>query len=364
MKRILLLADAGSEHTEKWALGLASRGLTIGLFSLNPPAYSWFKNNPGIQFLNEFTTIKSTSSTLSKLAYLKFIPQLKQAINDFRPDVVHAHYATSYGLLARWSGFKPYFISAWGTDVMKFPQKNFLARSILKKNLMQAAKVLATSHTILEAIHKVSNVPVTIVPFGVDLTQFKPTPKLQLFPADSIVIAAIKPIETIYGTAVLLAAFQILHTKYPENKLRLLIVGEGSLKATLLKKAKDSELSDKILFTGRIDFSNVAHYFNTADIFVNISEYESFGVSVIEAAACEKPVVVTDVGGLREIVEEGKTGYRIPVNDVNATVSAIEKLILNPELRKTMGINGRKKVEQHYDWKNNLYQMIEIYAQF
>ena len=60
---------------------------------------------------------------------MKFVGTLKTAIAQFKPDVVHAHYATSYGLIGALSGFHPFVISAWGTDVMKFPQKNFINKA-------------------------------------------------------------------------------------------------------------------------------------------------------------------------------------------------------------------------------------------
>ncbi len=363
MKRIFLLADAGSEHTEKWALGLAGLGFEIGLFSIEAPSYRWYEKNKSIHFLSDEITKHKKNTRLSKLAYLKLVPQIKQAIKNFQPHVLHAHYATSYGMLARLSGFHPYFISAWGTDVMKFPERSFINKIVLKRNLQSAEKIFATSNTIVEYIHKVVDIPVTIIPFGVDLTQFKPAAKLPLFEEGTLVIAAIKVLESIYCMDILIKAFAELIVLHPTKKLGLLLVGEGSLRAELEVLCEKLKIKEQVIFTGRVNFSEVAAYFNTADIFVNISEYESFGVSVIEASACEKPVIVTDVGGLREVVDEGITGYRIEVHDVGATVQALEKLVVNPSLRTEMGKNGRKKVQALFDWKQNLKQMAEFYNQ-
>lgn len=364
MKRILLLSDAGSEHTEKWALGLASKGFKIGLFSITPAAYDWYSNQPNLQFLNSNATNKSGNSFFSKLNYLGLLPQLKRAIKKFNPQIVHAHYASSYGLLARLSGFTPYFISAWGTDVMKFPYRNFIFRKLLIQNLEKASMVFATSETIKSYIAKLTSIQVKIIYFGVDVQQFKPSEKLALFDSDAIVIAAIKPIEPIYCTDILLEAFAILSKKYSNLKLRLLLVGEGSLKEELQAKVEKMGILNQVKFTGRVNFNEIARYFNTADIFVNISEYESFGVSVIEASACEKPVVVTDVGGLKEIVEDQITGFRVPVRDVEKTAWAIEQLLLNTEQRISMGKKGRLKVIEQFDWESNLNKMVKFYTEY
>ena len=359
--KILLLADAGSEHTEKWAIGLAELGFEIGLFSLHPASYPWYDKHENILYLNSDFIDNQRQTAFPKLAYLKLIPLLKQTIKNFKPDLIHAHYASSYGLLARLSQFRPYYISAWGTDVMKFPDKNFIYCAILKKNLKNASKVFATSQTIKDYILRVVEIDIEIIPFGVDLNQFKPAKGLPLFEKDTLVIGAIKVLTSIYCIDVLISAFAEVAKRNPEIKIGLLIVGEGALRNKLEKQCENLGIQNQVIFTGRIDFSDVSNYFNSCDIFVNISEYESFGVSVIEASACEKPVIVSDVGGLREIVDEGINGLKVPPRNIQETVIAIEKLLNNKALRIEMGKNGRKKVEEKYDWKNNLQQMSKWY---
>jgi glycosyltransferase involved in cell wall biosynthesis len=97
------------------------------------------------------------------------------------------------------------------------------------------------------------------------------------------------------------------------------------------------------------------------DVLVNISDYESFGVSVIEAMACGKPVIVSDVGGLKEVVENESVGIRVKVKDINETAGAIEKFYKDPELKNKVGLSGRKRVEELYNWENNLETMISNY---
>lgn len=170
--RVLLLSDTNSEHTEKWALGLASQGLEVGLFSFNKASYSWYQNKPNITILFEPENKLDQNSTSSKLSYLKYVNLMKNAILQFKPDVLHAHYATSYGLIGALSGFHPFVISAWGTDVMKFPQKNLLFKSILKYNLKKADAICATSHTIKDFLKPVTSKNIHVIPFGVNVNQF------------------------------------------------------------------------------------------------------------------------------------------------------------------------------------------------
>ncbi|MEP7171185.1 MAG: glycosyltransferase, partial [Bacteroidota bacterium] len=100
---------------------------------------------------------------------------------------------------------------------------------------------------------------------------------------------------------------------------------------------------------------------NMMDIFVNVSHNESFGVSVLEASACEKPVVLTSVGGLMEVAEDFVTGIFVPPANIAAVAAALEKLIIDKNLRLTLGMNGRKKVEREYEFSTCLAKQIEIY---
>jgi len=357
--KVLLLSDTYSEHTEKWALGLANKGVKVGLFSFNKASYEWY-SHPGITVFFEPEKKINAESTLTKLAYLKYVTILRKIIKHFQPDILHAHYATSYGLVGALSGFHPYIISSWGTDVMKFPNKNFVAKSILKYNFRSADLLCATSETIKKFIHQVIQKDVTVVPFGVDVENFLPKKVDSLFAKDDFVLGSIKPLEELYNIDILIKSFAALHEKYPA--LKLLIAGEGSEERNLRDLAIKLKVSEAITFTGRIPFSEISKYYNMIHVLVNISEYESFGVSVIEAMACEKPVIVTNVGGLKDIVNDEDLGLKVDVRNIEQTTAAIESLIADKIKYKQIAENSRKHVIENYSWKNNLQQMIDLYT--
>ncbi len=356
--RILLLADTYSEHTEKWALGLANRGVLVGLFSFNKASYEWYIHKNITVFFEPDKKINA-ESTLTKIAYIKYVSILKKIIKQFKPTILHAHYATSYGLVGALSGFKPFVISAWGTDVMKFPQKNFVAKSILKYNFKHADLICATSNTIKEYIHQVISKDVTVIPFGININEFKPKIVDTNFKITDFVIASIKPLELIYKIDILIISFSQISQKHLH--LKLLIIGEGSEDGNLKELVKKLNIYDKVVFTGRIPFNEISNYYNKINILVNISQYESFGVSVIEAMACEKPVIVTNVGGLKEIVNSDDVGLKVEVDNIEQTKNAIEKLITDKELCERISINARKHVVENYNWENNLQTMIDEY---
>lgn len=178
--KLLLLSDTYSEHTEKWALGLAGKGVEIGIFSFNRASYDWY-SHPNITIYYEPEKKINAESMVTKLAYLKYVGILKKIIKHFRPDILHAHYATSYGLVGALSNFHPFVISSWGTDVMKFPNKNFVARSMLKYNFSKADILCATSETIKSYVQQVIKKDVLVIPFGIDMDRFYPTEVESLF---------------------------------------------------------------------------------------------------------------------------------------------------------------------------------------
>jgi glycosyltransferase involved in cell wall biosynthesis len=356
--KILLLSDTCSEHTEKWALGLAGNGVEVGLFSFNKASYEWYDHKNITVFFEPEKKINA-ERTLTKLAYLKYVAILKKIIQHFKPDVLHAHYATSYGLVGALSGFHPFVISAWGTDVMKFPNKNFVAKSILRYNFSNADLICATSNTIKEYIAPVIDKDVTVIPFGIDVNKFKPTPVSPVFKEGDFVLGSIKSLEKLYNIDVLINSFYRLHEKYPQ--LKLLIIGEGSAGEKLKALVKKLEIEDKVMFTGRVPFSEISDYYNRISVLVNISEYESFGVSVIEAMACGKPVIVTNVGGLKEVVKDDTVGLKVEIGNVEQTAAAIERLVTDAALYQRISETARMYATTTYNWNDNLQQMLDAY---
>lgn len=352
--KILILSDCNNPHTIKLVKSFSKKNnievFLYGLERLKVNDYLTLKN-----FNVKTLDIKvKKSGTISKIKYLQAIFDIKKIIKEFRPDIVHAHYASSYGLLGVLSGFHPFVISVWGSDIYIFPKKTFIHKIILKYNLKKADKILSTSFAMAKETSKYTNKNIDVIPFGVDLDVFKSKKVLDSyyapFNSEDIIIGTVKSLEKIYGVEYLIKAFKIVLDKHKNLPLKLLIVGGGSLKKSLISLTKELKIDDKVKFVGKIPYYDVCIYHNIIDISVFLSLSESFGVAVVEASACEKPVVVSNVGGLPEVVDNGLTGFVVPVKSEKKAAEAIEKLILNRDLRVKMGKNGRKKVKELYNW--------------
>jgi L-malate glycosyltransferase len=356
--KILLLSDTYSEHTEKWALGLADKGIEVGLFSFNKASYEWY-NHQNITVFFEPENKINAESTFTKIAYLKYVSILKKIIRHFRPDILHAHYATSYGLIGALSGFHPFILSVWGSDVYDFPLRSKFHKKLFQYNLKKADVLMSTSHVMKDEINKYTNKNIIVTPFGVDVNKFSKRENA-LRKNGSINIGTIKPIEEKYGIITIIEAAEQM---VKGNKsLKFYLIGDGNLDH-YRQIIESKNLSEFFEVTGRIPFSEISDYHNILDIFVNVSvdDSESFGVAAVEAMACEKPVIVTDVGGLKEVVNHGEFGIVIRKNDPNELATAISDLINNRDQANALGKKARQHVLRHYNWEDNLNRMIEVY---
>jgi L-malate glycosyltransferase len=364
--RILLLSDPNSAHTIKWAKSLAQNGLEILIFGLSTCEGSIYQDCANLQVSTlgiDSSIVRNTQTTMAKTKYFQALPWVKRIIAEFKPHLVHAHYASSYGLIGALSGFHPYILSVWGADIFEFPRKSFLHQALIRYNLKKADKILSTSQIMAREINKYTRQEIEVTPFGIDLDIFGPQAGSSLFDPGDIVIGTIKGLEEQYGVEYLIRAFKLLRDKYQSLPLKLLIVGGGSLERRLKMLVKELNLENDTVFTGRVNFDTVPHYHNVLAVYVALSviDSESFGVAVIEASACGKPVVVSDVGGLPEVVENGVTGFVVPARNAEKAAEAIERLIFDRDLRIKMGQAGRDRVKKLYNWADNVRQMINIY---
>lgn len=363
MKRILFLADVNSSHTQKWVSSLVSRGFQIGLFSLSNPETDWFSGRVNLTLYDRpgFSSKMFSNSSLKKIAFLKTMPFLKKVIREFKPEIIHAHYASSYGLLGRLSGFHPYFISVWGSDLFEFPMKSFIHKEVVRRNLRSADEIFSTSKVLEDQVYRISGSASQVIPFGIDLEMFHPAVGSSLEEGETIVIGTIKSLEKNYRIDVLMKAFAIARAARQNLNLRLVLVGGGTEEDNLKRLAENLNIADVTEFKGRMPFDLIPGCHRAIDIFVNLSAQESFGVSVLEASASGKPVIVTNVGGLNEVVVENVTGLMVPVNDAGKTADCMIRLIDNRKLAKELGARGRKFVAENYDWLMCVEKMCNAY---
>lgn len=359
--KICYLSDANSIHTRKWCDFFKKKGYDIYVISLNKGEID------GVKVFNlnyDLDEVKGNSS-LKKLKYINSFNIVKEIIKEIKPDILHAHYATSYGLLGALCKFHPYILSVWGSDVFDFPNEGKIKKQMLKYNLSKADKILSTSKVMAIETNKYIDKDIEVTPFGVDLNRFVPFNN-KYEDKDEIVIGSIKTLEAKYGMEYLLRGFAKVQHKYPDKKLKLEIAGKGSQKEFLETLAKELGVEEKVKFLGFLNGDEVIEAFNRFDIavFPSTLDSESFGVAAVEAQACGTPVIVSNVGGLPEATKPNTSSLLVRKNNSGDIAEALEKLILDKDLRITMGKNGRKFVEDNFNIEDNFNKVDEIYLSY
>jgi len=351
--KILLLAAANCIHTTRWANGLVSRGIDVHLVSAHVSPLD-LDSRVHLHILKN----------KSPFGYLTAVFEVRKLIKQIQPGLVNAHYATGYGLLARLVGFKPTLLSVWGSDVYDFPEKSFLHRWLLKGNLKSATAIASTSHCMArKTAETFQHKNVFITPFGIDETIFSPSAKPEEL-QNQIVLGTVKTLKHGYGIDVLIQAFaQAWQTLGSPENVKLEISGSGPDLDELQNLAHDLGVLKQVLFHGQVSHQDVPQMLNRLDIYCAFSRFESFGVAILEASACEKPVIVSDADGPAEVTLDGITGMVVPKEDVDASAKAMIKLIQDETLRQKMGKAGRQHVLENYTWEKSLDLMIEAYKE-
>lgn len=356
--KIALLSEFSSIHTVRWANAFAERGHELHLISCPSRA--------------------NTNHLISKKVHLHFLPipsplgyylniiTFKNILLTIKPDILNAHYASGYGTLARLSGFHPYVLSVWGSDVYDFPYKSIWHKRLIQKNLLAADRLCSTSNVMAKQVHtlypEISHIEIT--PFGIDTQIFKPTFKNNQ--KKVLTIGTVKTLAPKYGIDTLLHAFVYVKERMAKNNpsvaLRLLIVGGGPQESELKLLSERLQIGENCTWVGKIPYNEVPQYLNLIDIYVALSrlDSESFGVAILEASACGLPVVVSDAGGLPEVVVTGETGLVVSRDKPEEAGEAILQIAENSELRKSMSIKGVEHVKNFFDWNENVLVLEKI----
>ena len=262
--RILLLADINSVHTQKWALGLSQQKIKIGIFSLNHSDSNWYQSSNFITCLWQ-PKKKSSQSLFSKITYLFTLPIILIQIIKFKPNIIHSHYASSYGFLGALTFFKPFIVSVWGSDVLSFPKTGRLQKLIIQFVFWRAKQICVTSNILKKEVQLYTNKTSKVIPFGIDLNQFYST-AIHQHPHD-FTFACIKHFEPIYNLDKVVLAFNLLKIKHPLLNFKLKLIGYGSEKQKIIHLVDELHLNDCIEIINQVEHDQVPFYLNQIDVF-------------------------------------------------------------------------------------------------
>lgn len=351
--RIMILGSLISTHSAKWVNSFAVRGHQVMLVSYP------IQQKKNIVF--DKSVIVHPLRFSGKLGYYLNVPEVRRLNKSFKPDVVNVHYASGFGTLARLAGLRPLVVSCYGTDVFTYPFLNRFNMYNIRKNLNYADAIGCTSNIMANQTRMVLGKPdqeITVTPFGVNIKKCAPMSFERK--DDRPVIGIIKYLEPIYDIPLLINAFNIIY-KEMENKPLLRIYGDGHLRDELIALTVQLGINDSVIFMGPIPNSEVPKALSEMDIFVNCSKKESFGVNMVEAMACEVPIVATETAGANEVIQQNVTGIVLKDRNPETMANAFRELLSDKNRCRTIGKAGRERVIDLYDWEKNVIIMEKLY---
>jgi glycosyltransferase involved in cell wall biosynthesis len=227
-------------------------------------------------------------------------------------------------------------------------------------------RIVTVAKHMVEPLQGLGLANVSAVPNGIDLERFAPRRddgslrrRLGLTLADVVVVHASNLVEAKRPLDVVRAA-ALARSAAPE--LAFVIVGDGRGRAPLEDFCRSADLVDRVRFTGWVEHEKMADYLNLADIVVMTSESEALPLIYLEAQACGRALVASDIPASREVIVHGETGLLFPMGDIPELLSRLLAVARDPVLRRGIGAKAREAAAVH-DLNRTVADYLEIVAQ-
>lgn len=314
------------------------------------------------------------------ISAFKLIGLLKNKFRKYNPEVLHIQYMAPGAipiLAARLAGVKRIFatvhqpwtkqyhgikakillrISALLTDrfiaVSENAEKSWFGKSSLFES--STSEVSKSKHCTIYNATDLDKIDNFISKINIqDL-------KLKVGLNDQFVIGAVSRLSYEKGLDLLLEAFHLLRPS--EKNVRLVIVGSGIEEENLKSLTTKLGILDKVIFTGNKTQEEVFEWLMVMDFVVCPSRFEGFGLTAVEAMACNKPVIANKTGGLQEVINDKINGFLINCEDAVALASCIQNLLDDKEIRESMGNAGRNEVENQFSYSLYAEKIAKLYS--
>jgi glycosyltransferase involved in cell wall biosynthesis len=327
------------------ANALTDKGEDVSIIAANPTLEPLTKPNTKVKI--------HTFPTGPYLSHSVIVPFYVNHFLKYKYDAVVVFFA-DFGEAAAWKILKN-FQELPLNLYLCYPYSSTKHRydSFMRLDWHRKAKhVLADAKWIADEAQIVFNRPVATVPFGVDVSRFKPDESLRRamrekhrYTDKDIVLLNVSSLEPRKGTERTISAISRLKPDYP--KLRFFILGKGSEEPLLKKKVQDLGLNDNVVFGG--ETSELEAYYNMADIFVMLSEDEGNSMACHEAMSCGLPVCVSKTPGFTDYVPSD-AGVFADINNQGSIDAVLKKLLNDAPLRKQMGEKGAAYSRLNLSW--------------
>lgn len=353
---ICLFGDAQSVHIQRLSSGLAGRGHSVHIVSHKPGQV------PGVT-VDRFRvpSVSLTAMRRWRGRWMKYLCGFMQ-----RFDVVNVHFLADWGFTPEVMEYGCLIATAWGSDIVpppgEEPPSSALAQSRVEL-IRHAAAVTACGPTFARTVAEYGGIPnqrVKVVPFGVDVDQFKLREPGTGGRGDLLHVGFYKGFREVYGPTYLMRAIPLVLRKFPRTRFEL--VGDGPQWDECRQMAEVSCVNAAVQWTPRQAHDDLPPIIGKWDLSVIPSVCEAFGVAALESSAMGVPVVASNVGGLCDTVKHAETGWLVPPKSPEALADAVVSLLEDDDTRRRMGREGRAFVTENFNMSRVLDEWEALYA--
>lgn len=345
MKKYVILGDASYPHVYKWYLAL-SEHYDVHVMSFTSG------DNIKFSYRNLYSIDVETNQNGGNLKLLAYIPKIFKILRSINPDIINAHYLTSYGFIA--ALLKPFMsntkivMSAWGSDILVTPQKNLVYKYITKFTLGCADLITSDCHYMSDVIKLlVRKANVITFPMGIDESQvLVNTEKQSIF-----TFLSLRTLVKNSNVDLIIDAFNKVHLSHPNTQL--LIAHKGSEEASLKEKVSDFGLTDAVKFLGFLTAEELEKVMSTSHVYLSMLTSDAVSVSLLETMASEMVVIASDLPANREFIADQNNGFIIPLSSDGIASAMLQSLTMSAAEREVVYSKCRDIVLAKAIWKNN-----------
>jgi L-malate glycosyltransferase len=340
---------------------MVNRGYPVLLIADTLPAEPW----PEVPIMN-----LPAALNLPVIRYIFWEIKVRNILRKWKPDVLHAHSVSSAGWLGAFSGFHPFVVTPWGSDLYLHPDRSTTARWLAHYVMKTADLVTADSIDLCRKAIEFGALEAAthLIQWGVDLTLFKPGNdpahlRQTLNISNGPVILSPRGLNPVYNIDTIIQSIPRVREEYPGVVYLIRKYNENiGYQRRIEQLIQDLDLSQTVRWIGKIEpWQMVADYYKLADIVISVPSSDSTAVSVLEAMACGAPVIASDLTSTREWIINGKNGILVPVRDALQLAEATIQLLQNPKQRTNFSNLNRKLVEDKANHELEMKKMEQLY---
>ncbi len=358
--RILYFTRSDSVHDQRFMAALAESEHEAFVLRLYEGDYA---TPEGIEALS----FKGIKGPLRLWQIPGLVKHLKQLLEELKPDLVHAGPLHDLAYLIAKTGYKPLLSMSWGFDLMRDVNLDVGMASRARFALAHSVALITDAQCSADKAIELGFDPnrLCIFPWGVDLERFSPQAVVASGKRwreaqdwqDKTVLLCLRAMEPNYGVDVLAKAFAIAAAKQPD--LRLLLLGDGSQRASLEAIFDEAGVSAQVYFGGRVPNNELGMYYGVADVYVTPSHVDGSSVSLMEAMACALPTLASDIPANLEWIRHGENGWVFPDNDHQKLAEII--MDLKKVDWRAMGHQARLDAQEKANWDQNKQKLLDCY---